>query len=171
MHWSSGPPRRGSRSRGSCSYRATWRRCVRFTRACARWPEDRRPGKRAATPRWVGTRLTLGLEPDGRISYAPAATDWHGAAALVAAEILLAQQRGQWERFKACPAASCGVAFYDESKNGSRIWHDVRTCGNQANLQAYRARRKASKEPAVGAPPSRAGGARSGGPTRHGLHT
>jgi predicted RNA-binding Zn ribbon-like protein len=87
-------------------------------------------------------RLTLSLEPGGRLGYAPAQPGWRGVAGLVAAEILLAQQRGQWPRFKACPLAACGVAFYDESRNISRVWHDVRTCGNQANLHAYRARRR-----------------------------
>ena len=67
-------------------------------------------------------------------------------AALAAAEILLAQQRGQWARFKTCPLPPCGVAFYDESRNASRVWHDVKTCGNQANLHAYRARRRTASQ-------------------------
>jgi predicted RNA-binding Zn ribbon-like protein len=87
-------------------------------------------------------RLTLGLGPDGRVTYGPAGPGWRGVAGLVTAEILLAQQRGQWNRFKACPFERCGIAFYDSSRNASRVWHDVATCGNQANLRAYRARRK-----------------------------
>jgi len=88
------------------------------------------------------TQLDLSLEPGGRIAYRPAADGWRGVAALAAAEILLAQQRGQWPRFKTCPFPVCGVAFYDTSRNVSRVWHDVRTCGNQANLRAYRARQR-----------------------------
>ena len=86
--------------------------------------------------------LALGLGLDGRMSYGPAGSGWRGVAALVAAEILLAQQRGQWARFKSCPFERCGIAFYDSSRNASRVWHDVSTCGNQTNLRAYRARQK-----------------------------
>jgi len=50
---------------------------------------------------------------------------------------LLAQQRGQWPRFKTCQFDACGIAFYDSSRNASRVWHDVSTCGNQTNLRAY----------------------------------
>jgi predicted RNA-binding Zn ribbon-like protein len=38
----------------------------------------------------------------------------------------------------------CPCAFYDRSRNNSRVWHDVRTCGNVANLRASRARRRAA---------------------------
>lgn len=86
--------------------------------------------------------LTLGLGPDGRVTYGPAGPGWRGVAALVTAEVLLAQQRGQWARFKSCPHQRCGIAFYDSSRNASRVWHDVSTCGNQTNLRAYRARQK-----------------------------
>ncbi|GMA87986.1 hypothetical protein GCM10025868_32360 [Angustibacter aerolatus] len=42
-----------------------------------------------------------------------------------------------------CANPECGAAFYDGSPNASRRWHDVRTCGNVANLRASRARRAA----------------------------
>jgi predicted RNA-binding Zn ribbon-like protein len=77
----------------------------------------------------------------------PGGGGWRSVAALAATEILLARQRGQWARFKTCPFPVCGVAFYDESRNSSRVWHDVRTCGNQANLRAYRDRRKNPARP------------------------
>jgi predicted RNA-binding Zn ribbon-like protein len=91
--------------------------------------------------------LTLAVGPDGRVAYRPAASGGPAVTALVTAEILLAQQRGEWPRFKACPFPVCGVAFYDTSRNASRVWHDVRTCGNQANLRAYRARQAAAARP------------------------
>jgi len=43
----------------------------------------------------AGAQLTLSLEPGGRLAYRPAGSGWRGVAALAAAEILLAQQRGQ----------------------------------------------------------------------------
>jgi len=86
--------------------------------------------------------LTVAADPGGRMSYRPAATGWRGVAGLAAAEILLAQHGTQWSRFKVCRLDACGAAFYDVSRNASRIWHDVGTCGNQANLRAFRARQR-----------------------------
>jgi predicted RNA-binding Zn ribbon-like protein len=103
------------------------------------------PGPAPALP---AAGLTLAVGPDGRVAYRPAASGGPAVTALVTAEILLAQQRGEWPRFKACPFPVCGVAFYDTSRNASRVWHDVRTCGNQANLRAYRARQAAAARPA-----------------------
>jgi predicted RNA-binding Zn ribbon-like protein len=92
---------------------------------------------------WLaGLPVALSMQPDAHVGYAPAAPGWRGVAALAGAEILLAQQRGQWPRLKTCPFPACGIAFYDVSRNASRVWHDVATCGNQTNLRAYRARRQ-----------------------------
>ncbi|GAA3432880.1 CGNR zinc finger domain-containing protein [Kutzneria kofuensis] len=58
----------------------------------------------------------------------------------VAAECLVARARGTWSRLKLCRNERCPVAFYDCSRNGSRVWHDVSTCGNAANVRAFRSR-------------------------------
>ena len=68
-----------------------------------------------------------------------------GLLGLVAAELLLAVRDGSVSRLKTCANPACGTAFYDLSRNGSRVWHDVRTCGNVANLRASRARRRAAE--------------------------
>ncbi|MEA5365288.1 CGNR zinc finger domain-containing protein [Amycolatopsis sp., V23-08] len=47
-------------------------------------------------------------------------------------------------RFRTCAKAPCGAAFYDTSRSGSRVWHDVKTCGNVVNLRASRSRQKKS---------------------------
>jgi predicted RNA-binding Zn ribbon-like protein len=86
--------------------------------------------------------LTLRIGPDGRVGYTTTATGWRGVAALVTGQILLAQHSGSWPRFKTCAFPTCGVAYYDESRNNSRVWHDVRICGNRTNLAASRQRRK-----------------------------
>jgi len=36
------------------------------------------------------------------------------------------------------------VAFFDRSRNNSGVWHDVKFCGNAANLRAFRARQRAA---------------------------
>jgi predicted RNA-binding Zn ribbon-like protein len=54
-----------------------------------------------------------------------------------------AQENTEW-RLKLCRNPECAVAFYDRSKNSSAVWHNVKTCGNAANLRASRARRRAA---------------------------
>jgi predicted RNA-binding Zn ribbon-like protein len=41
----------------------------------------------------------------------------------------------------------CSAAFFDRSRNNSRVWHDVNVCGNLANLHAHRAREGAGITP------------------------
>lgn len=45
---------------------------------------------------------------------------------------------GGFERLKQCP--SCGWLFIDRSKNNSRRWCDMATCGNLAKSRSFRAR-------------------------------
>ena len=61
-------------------------------------------------------------------------------AGAVALELHLAELTGQRRRLKLCRNERCGVAFHDQSENNSRTWHDVSTCGNLANVRAYRER-------------------------------
>ncbi|HET6726102.1 MAG TPA: ABATE domain-containing protein [Gammaproteobacteria bacterium] len=46
------------------------------------------------------------------------------------------------ERLKMCPLEGCGWLFLDYSRNGSRHWCSMKTCGNVAKLRRYRARQK-----------------------------
>jgi predicted RNA-binding Zn ribbon-like protein len=65
----------------------------------------------------------------------------------VAIELHLAGLAGQRIRLKVCRNERCGVAFHDQSKNNSRAWHDVSTCGNRANVRAYRERQREAAAP------------------------
>jgi predicted RNA-binding Zn ribbon-like protein len=60
----------------------------------------------------------------------------------ILAECLLSRALGSWPRLKLCRNHGCPVAFYDRSRNGSRIWHNVSTCGNAANVRAHRDRNR-----------------------------
>ncbi len=57
-----------------------------------------------------------------------------------------AQHDGGWSRVKLCREPRCRSAFYDASRNGSAVWHNVRVCGNITNLRASRARRKEANQ-------------------------
>ncbi len=77
----------------------------------------------------------------GRVLASPegAGADWVRGA--VAMEWLLAHEHDTLRRLKLCHNPKCLSAFYDHSKNNSRVWHDLARCGNPANVRAYRARR------------------------------
>jgi predicted RNA-binding Zn ribbon-like protein len=87
--------------------------------------------------------LTVGVRA-GHTVYGPRGAGVAGLSALVAMELLLASRSGVAHRLRTCMNADCSAAFYDHSRNGSRVWHDVTTCGNVMNLRASRARRKVS---------------------------
>lgn len=87
--------------------------------------------------------LTVGQA--GEVRPVPCGTGWRYVASLTLIEAQEAQLAGAWRRLKICRNPSCGIAFYDRSRNNSGVWHDVRTCGNAANLRAHRARRRAAR--------------------------
>lgn len=62
-----------------------------------------------------------------------------GPAAWKAAEFL---ELGPLDRLKECPADDCGWLFVDLSKNRSRQWCSMATCGNTAKVKRFRERHK-----------------------------
>jgi hypothetical protein len=92
----------------------------------------------------VGAAARLRVRSGGVVGVQPTGRGARWLAGAVWGEVLLAQHDGRWERLKVCRNPTCPCAFYDRSRNNSRVWHDVRTCGNLANLRASRARRKAA---------------------------
>ncbi|MGD8379199.1 MAG: CGNR zinc finger domain-containing protein [Gammaproteobacteria bacterium] len=60
-----------------------------------------------------------------------------GPVAWKAAEFL---ELGATDRLKACPADDCGWLFVDTSKNRSRTWCSMKTCGNAAKVRRFRER-------------------------------
>lgn len=69
-----------------------------------------------------------------------------GGPAGVAALAMLAAHRlvvaGDWPRIRLCRNADCHWAFLDRSRNGSRVWCSMGTCGARAKARAYRARQR-----------------------------
>ncbi|MQC82443.1 MAG: hypothetical protein DWG79_01045 [Chloroflexi bacterium] len=53
---------------------------------------------------------------------------------------------GTWERLSRCNNNGCQWAFLDRSKNRSRRWCDMNSCGTQAKSRAYRARQRQLRE-------------------------
>lgn len=63
-----------------------------------------------------------------------------GAIGRILLEIAIGMSDGTWERVKVCEADDCRTAFLDTTKNGSRAWCSMQSCGNRAKVRAYRKR-------------------------------
>jgi CGNR zinc finger protein/putative stress-induced transcription regulator len=98
-------------------------------------PEDPRDDALIAGSAAIAvTRAGAHLEPVG------SGASWLAAA--IAVEAVRAHALDSYRRLKLCHQQRCAVAFYDRSKNNSRVWHDTATCGNQVNSRAHRGRRR-----------------------------
>src|SRR5262245_9069673 len=86
--------------------------------------------------------VSLVPDADGWVRIVPTGRGTRWLASALWAEALLAQQAGLWPRLKLCHNVDCRAAFFDASRNNSGVWHDVSTCGNTANLRAFRERRR-----------------------------
>jgi predicted RNA-binding Zn ribbon-like protein len=86
--------------------------------------------------------VSLVPDSDGWVRIVPTGRGTRWLASALWAEALLAQQGGIWPRLKLCNNVDCRAAFFDTSRNNSGVWHDVTTCGNTANLRAFRERRR-----------------------------
>ena len=63
-----------------------------------------------------------------------------GAIGKILVEVYDGMVDGIWARMKACRADDCRWAFLDTSKNKSRAWCSMDSCGNRAKVHAYRQR-------------------------------
>lgn len=86
------------------------------------------------------------LSPTGQVRLEPVGSGWRWFASALWAEVLQSQWDGTWPRLKRCRNHQCASTFYDRSKNNSGVWHNVKTCGNAANLRASRARKRERAE-------------------------
>jgi len=86
--------------------------------------------------------VSLVPDADGWVRMVPTGRGTRWLASALWAEALLSQQAGVWPRLKLCHNADCRAAFFDTSRNNSGVWHDVSTCGNTANLRAFRERKR-----------------------------
>lgn len=60
-----------------------------------------------------------------------------------AAELLTAPELA---RVRQCPGPDCGWLFLDTSKNGSRQWCSMETCGNRAKARRHYSRQRSSRD-------------------------
>lgn len=89
----------------------------------------------------TGLRMCFGCRDDD-----PIHTDAEGVRGAIGRLLgiaFLAELDGTWARLRVCSSPTCTSVFFDASKNRSGRWCDMRACGNQAKVRAYRARQRA----------------------------
>jgi predicted RNA-binding Zn ribbon-like protein len=100
-------------------------------------------------------RLTVRFTGPDQTALEPEAGGVDGALGRLLAIVSAAIDDGTWRRLKVCPADDCQWAFYDESRNRSATWCDMRVCGNRAKVREFRQRTRAGGQgDAHEAPPS-----------------
>lgn len=50
-----------------------------------------------------------------------------------------------WSRLKRCANPTCGLYFYDSTRNRRRRWCSMRTCGNRMKVAAFYRRQRAAR--------------------------
>jgi hypothetical protein len=93
-----------------------------------------RPGQRRLAE--LLGRFRYRLDASGR--FRPEGRGW--PALIGELLVTLADARILGDRLKRCANSDCGWFFVDASRNQSREWCEMRTCGNRANLRRYRER-------------------------------
>ena len=94
----------------------------------------------------VATELPLRVAFDGtRPRLAPAIGGARGGLARLLVAVADARADDSWRRMKLCVAGECALAFYDLSKNRSRHWCSMGSCGNRQKTRSYRARQRAGR--------------------------
>ena len=96
------------------------------------------PWRRLAVDKSAGVGI---IRPTWHFTDAPALAAL-GPIAWAAADLL---ESGRLERLKECPGPRCGWVFLDASKNRSRTWCSMKTCGNTAKVERFRKRAEARR--------------------------
>ncbi len=78
---------------------------------------------------------------DGR----PRTVPLDATGAILLAAVRLADD-GDWARVKLCAAETCRWAFVDGSRNRSRSWCSMDTCGNRAKARSFRSRARINSD-------------------------
>ena len=92
----------------------------------------------------AAAKATLGVHFTPEPSLEPSSKGVDGARAQLLALVADARADGNWDRMKACAHDPCSWVFYDQSKNRSKRWCRMDTCGNIEKARAHRARQKTS---------------------------
>lgn len=109
---------------------------LRDLRDAARAMPDLSPAQRQATLDRLRVGYTYRLALDGSLE--PTGSGWDALGGLAFAGLfdLLAEPG----RLRTCANPACAWLFVDGSRNHSRVWCDMGTCGSRAKMSRYRRR-------------------------------
>lgn len=103
---------------------------------------DRHAAWEALSPFLARARLALNIDPDRGLELRPVSPEAGGPIASLLTIIYESLRNGTWSRLRACRKPTCRFAYYDQTKNGSRAWCSMATCGNQAKAHRRRQRER-----------------------------
>lgn len=86
------------------------------------------------------TRLVMRLSGDGSAQLVAEGSGLDRALGRLLASMYVAMTDGSWQRLKACSNDACRWLYFDHSKNHSKKWCTMESCGNMVNARAYRER-------------------------------
>ena len=114
---------------------------LREFRLAARALTDKRPTAARRRLEQLLTRFTYRLDVDGSLT--PTSSGWDGVVASALPAVLHLLEENQ--RLQTCANPDCRWLFVDRSKNHSRIWCDMGTCGSRAKMARYRDRKRSGR--------------------------
>jgi len=118
--------------------------------ALANGPSEPDPAAIATLNRLGGAAsLSVLLRPDGRAELHAVGDGLDQTLGRLLSIIYTAMVDGSFSRLKGCANDTCRWLFYDQSKNRSRKWCEMQTCGNVINARAYRQRHRDEPSPST----------------------
>jgi predicted RNA-binding Zn ribbon-like protein len=84
--------------------------------------------------------LRVRFESAESASLVPVAGGVDGAIARMLGFAYASIGEGTWSRLKTCKRDSCRWVFYDQSRNRSRNWCSMETCGNRTKVERFRSK-------------------------------
>ena len=90
-------------------------------------------------------QMRLTVDSNRGLDLLPAAPEADGAIAALLAVVYEALLDNTWPRMRACRKLSCRYAYYDRTKNASRAWCSMATCGNQEKAARRRLRERIAR--------------------------
>jgi predicted RNA-binding Zn ribbon-like protein len=94
--------------------------------------------------------LRVRVDSRGGIALDTTVANTAGFLSRIVAILYDAALEGSLERLKACADADCAYAYFDSSKNHSRVWCDMGTCGSRNKVRAFRERKRAATTSGTG---------------------
>jgi predicted RNA-binding Zn ribbon-like protein len=125
------------------AFREEWRRLLHAALVGSR---EGAPALESLNRNWqraIDARVIRATQAGHAYEWAAGTPEWERAfhaVVLSAAELLTDPDR--LARVRECPAEDCGWVFIDTSRNGSRRWCSMKTCGNLDKVRRFYARQR-----------------------------